>query len=75
MTFPMMAKVHARGPDKAPIYRLLSEATPEGIRGQIRWSFTKFLVSPQGKVVARFEPAVEPLSPEITGAVEKVLPK
>jgi glutathione peroxidase len=73
--FPMMAKVRARGPEKAPIYKLLTEATPEGIRGEIRWNFTKFLVSPQGEVVARFEPAVEPLSAEITEAVEKVLPK
>jgi glutathione peroxidase len=75
VTFPMMAKVHAKGPDKAPIYRTLTEETPEGIRGEIGWNFTKFLVNPDGAVVARFNSSVDPTSKELTGAIEAVLPK
>ncbi len=74
VTFPMMAKVHAKGPEIAPIYRTLTEETGEGIKGEVRWNFTKFLIDPQGAVVGRFEPKVEPLAPELVSAVEKHLP-
>lgn len=74
VTFPMMAKVHTKGPDQAPIYRTLTAETPEGIRGEIRWNFTKFLVDADGRVVARFEPAVDPMDAEITREVEALLP-
>jgi glutathione peroxidase len=75
VTFPMMAKIRTKGDGKAPLYRTLTEETPEAIRGEIRWNFTKFLVNPAGEVVARFEPGVDPLSPELTAAVENVLPR
>jgi glutathione peroxidase len=55
VTFPLMAKVHTKGPDQAPIYRTLTGDTDEGIRGEIRWNFTKFLVDGDGHVVARFD--------------------
>ena len=72
--FPMMAKVHAKGPEIAPIYKALTEDTADGIKGEVKWNFTKFLVDPSGKVVARFDSPVEPMSPELTAAVEKALP-
>jgi glutathione peroxidase len=75
VTFSMMAKVHATGPDIAPLYRTLTEDTPPGIRGPVKWNFTKFLVDTEGRVVARFEPDVEPESPAVTGAIEKLLPR
>jgi glutathione peroxidase len=73
--FPMMAKVHARGDEIAPLYKALSEQTAEGIRGEVRWNFTKFLVDTEGKVIARFEPPTEPMSEELVKAVEAALPK
>lgn len=75
VTFPLFAKVHAKGPEKAPVFATLTEATPPGIAGEIKWNFTKFLVDPAGRPVARFESAVDPLAPELTAAVEKVLPR
>ncbi len=74
VTFPMMSKVHAKGPDKAPIYRTLTEQTGGDIRGEVKWNFTKFLVDPQGQVVGRFGSRVKPMSAEMTEAVEAVLP-
>jgi glutathione peroxidase len=73
VTFPMMAKVHAKGADQAPIYRMLTTETAEEFRGEIRWNFTKFLVDGDGRVVARFDSAVEPLDPQVTGAIESLL--
>jgi len=73
--FQMMAKVHAKGPDIAPIYRTLTEQTANDIRGEIKWNFTKFLVDVDGHVVARFGSSVDPEDPALVAEVEKLLPK
>ena len=74
VTFPMMAKVSVKGSDSTPLYQFLTDKTanPE-TGGEIGWNFTKFLVGPDGKVIARFDSAVEPDSPRITEAIEKAL--
>jgi len=72
--FEMFDKVVIKGDDKSPLYKTLTEETPDGIKGDVQWNFTKFLVDPQGHVVQRFESAVSPTDPEVTAAIEKVLP-
>lgn len=74
VTFPMMAKVSVKGSDITPLYQYLTDKTlhPE-TGGEIGWNFTKFLVGPNGEVLARFDSAVEPDSPQVTGAIEKAL--
>ena len=74
VSFPMMAKVHTKGPEQAPLYRTLTAETGEGLRGEVRWNFTKFLVDADGRIVARFEPGVDPMDAQVTSAVEKLLP-
>jgi len=74
VTFPMMEKVHTKGPEQAPIYRTLTAESPEGMRGEIKWNFTKFLVNGDGEVVARFESSVDPMDETIVSAVEGLLP-
>lgn len=74
VTFPMYAKISVKGEDKAPLYRFLTDkgANPS-TGGEIKWNFTKFLVGRDGKIIARFEPAVKPDSPEVLAAIEKAL--
>jgi glutathione peroxidase len=72
--FTMFDKVATKGEGQAPIYKTLTEETGEGIKGEIKWNFTKFLVDPQGRVIQRFEPPVGPLDPQIVAAIEHVLP-
>jgi glutathione peroxidase len=74
VTFPMMEKVHTTGPEQAPIYRTLTAESPEGMRGEIKWNFTKFLVNGDGEVVGRFESSVDPMDETIVSAVEELLP-
>jgi glutathione peroxidase len=69
VSFPMMAKVSVKGEDKAPLYAYLTSTGG----GEIKWNFTKFLTGKDGKVIARFEPAVKPDSPEVSAAIEKAL--
>jgi glutathione peroxidase len=69
--FPMYAKVSVDGPDKTPLYQYLTSA----MGGDIQWNFTKFLVSRDGKLLKRFEPAVTPESPEVIAAIDAALGK
>ncbi len=74
VSFPMFSKISVKGPDKAPLYQYLTgkEDNPQ-TGGEIKWNFTKFLIGRDGSIVARFEPAVTPDSPEVTAAIEKAL--
>ena len=74
VSFPMYAKISVKGDDKHPLYQFLTdkEANP-ATGGDIKWNFTKFLVGKDGKVIARFESAVTPESPEVSAAIEKAL--
>lgn len=71
VSFPMMAKVSVKGDDQHPLFTYLTENTDPS--GDIPWNFHKFLLDREGNIVARFEPGVEPLSDELTGAIEKIL--
>ena len=74
VTFPMMAKVSVKGDDKTPLYQYLTSTSQDPqFGGDIKWNFTKFLVGRNGQLVARFEPAVTPDSPQVTAAIESAL--
>ena len=74
VTFPLFSKISVRGRDIHPLYRFLTgkESNPD-FSGKIGWNFAKFLVDRAGRVVARFEPKAEPLSPPVLEAVENAL--
>jgi glutathione peroxidase len=76
VTFPLYEKIDVNGPDRHPLYERLT-ATPDaqGEAGDVQWNFEKFLVSPEGEVVARFRPRTDPESPEVVAAIEALLPR
>lgn len=71
VTFPMSEKIEVSGPSRHPVYEELTR-TPDqdGEAGDVRWNFEKFLVAPDGAVLARFGPTVEPDDPRLVTAVE-----
>jgi glutathione peroxidase len=74
VTFPMFSKISVAGKDKAPLYQFLTDKTTHPkTGGDIPWNFTKYLVDRDGNVLARFDAPVEPLSKELTSAVEAAL--
>lgn len=76
VTFPVLSKVVVKGPGITPLYQFLtSKETNPKFSGDIRWNFTKFLIGRDGTVVGRFEPGIEPMSAELTAAVETELKK
>lgn len=61
VTFPLSAKLEVKGPRADPLFRFLCAAAP-GLLGTqaVKWNFTKFLVSRDGRKVTRFAPATAP---------------
>jgi glutathione peroxidase len=75
VSFPMFEKIDVNGSDRHPIYTELTEtADAEGQAGDIQWNFEKFLVGPDGAVIARFRPMTAPDAPELIEAIEASLP-
>ncbi len=72
VTFPMMDKIHVKGPEQHPLYKELS-GPGSAFPGDVKWNFGKFLIGRDGKVVARFEPGVKPADPKLVKAVEDAL--
>ena len=57
VTFPLFAKIDVNGEHKAPIYAFLQKNLKETcFLKRIPWNFTKYLVSRNGEVCARFWP-------------------
>ena len=72
--FPLMEKIEVNGDDRHPIYaELTQKEDAEGAAGDITWNFEKFLVSPEGSIVARYRPQVEPEDPTIVADIEAQL--
>jgi glutathione peroxidase len=76
VSFPMTEKVEVNGEGRHPLYaELVATPDADGHTGDIRWNFEKFLIAPDGAVAGRFHPRVDPHAPELTAALEKVLPR
>lgn len=75
ISFPMFEKVSVDGSDICPLYKFLTSRDNAPFDGSIKWNFTKFLISRDGKTVARFEPKVKPDDSNIIAAIERELNK
>ena len=71
-TFPLFSKISVKGKGIHPLYGFLTRDS--GFKGDISWNFNKFLVAPDGHVVARFGSKTEPLAKELTAKLETILP-
>ena len=61
VTFPLFAKIDVNGPNTHPLYQQLKSAKPGLLGSQdIKWNFTKFLVSRDGQVQKRYGAQTHP---------------
>jgi glutathione peroxidase len=75
VSFPMTEKLDVNGPERHPLYSALTATSDDaGEAGDVQWNFEKFLISADGRPVARFRPTVEPESQQLTEAIESELP-
>lgn len=74
VTFPLSEKIEVNGDGRHSLYtELTSHADADGVDGDIRWNFEKFLVNRSGQVVARFGPQVVPDADAVVTAIEAAL--
>jgi glutathione peroxidase len=72
VSFPLSSKLEVNGPTRHPLYRLLAGEGAE-FPGDISWNFEKFLLGPDGRVLARFSPRTTTDDPGLLEAIEKAL--
>lgn len=71
--FPLTEKEVVKGDGAHPFYVWARQAL--GAKAAPRWNFHKYLVGPDGKLVAWFPTAVSPSSQRVTRAIEAQLSK
>ena len=59
-TFPLFAKIDVNGKNAAPLFTYLKNQKGGFLGDDIKWNFTKFLVSRDGTVVERYAPMTTP---------------
>ena len=70
VSFPLTERMSVRA-DPAPLWRDIARQPRSGPPG---WNFTKYLVSGEGRLLARWPTKTGPEDPRIVAAIEAVLP-
>lgn len=60
VTFPLTEKVDVNGVNTHPVFKYLKKEKGGFLSSKIKWNFSKFLISKEGKVVERFAPITKP---------------
>ena len=60
VSFPLSTKVEVNGSGTHPVFQWLKSQAGGLMGSRIKWNFTKFLVSPDGRTVTRYAPTVAP---------------
>jgi glutathione peroxidase len=72
VTFPLFDKIDVNGGNRSPLYELLAgQGSP--VPGPIKWNFTKFLISRDGKILQRFASNIKPDSADVDQGIETAL--
>lgn len=76
VSFPLLSRLEVNGGGAHPLYRQLTQvADAAGEAGDVQWNFEKFLIAPDGEVIARIRPRTEPQDPEVVSLIEANLPR
>ncbi|MCA0399082.1 MAG: glutathione peroxidase [Bacteroidetes bacterium] len=62
--FQLTAKANVNGPDTDPVFKYLKKKLPGFLVRRIKWNFTKFLVTKDGKPYKRYAPTTTPAAIE-----------
>jgi glutathione peroxidase len=70
VTFPIAAKQRVVGPEAHPFYRWAARLRPDEAP---RWNFHKYLIGPDGRLLASFPANVRPTDTQVVVALERAL--
>lgn len=74
VTFPMLDKMHVKGPEQHPLYTALTGENG-AFPGDVKWNFGKFLIGRDGKPLQRIEPKTKVSDPAVVASIEDALKK
>ncbi len=60
VTFQLTEKIEVNGKNTHPIFKYLKEELPATFGKKIKWNFTKFLITSDGKPFERYAPTTKP---------------
>ncbi|MBR1851494.1 MAG: glutathione peroxidase [Bacteroidales bacterium] len=73
VSFQIMQKIDVNGDNAHPIFKYLRKETRGLLGDAVKWNFTKFLISRDGKTIKRFAPTTAP--EKIEADIEAMLNK
>jgi glutathione peroxidase len=71
ISFPLFSKISVTGKSQHPLYQYLTERST--FPGSVTWNFQKYLVDRSGKIIGKYDPGMNPMSPTILADLEKAL--
>ncbi|UII24339.1 glutathione peroxidase [Fulvivirga ligni] len=71
VTFQLTKKVDVNGKDTHPVFKYLKDNLGGTFGKKIKWNFTKFLITPDGKPFKRYAPTTKP--EKIEGDIKAIL--
>ena len=72
VSFPMAGRTHVLGAKAHPLFAAIA-ARPAAAGEPPSWNFTKYLLDREGRLVERFDSAVEPDDPALRRSVDRLL--
>lgn len=69
--FPLTAKTSVKGKDAHPFYQWVADTM--GVAARPYWNFHKYLIGPDGRIVAWFSTPTSPTSRKVTAEIEQIL--
>lgn len=60
VTFQLTEKVEVNGGNTHPVFKYLKDELGGTLGKRIKWNFTKFLITPEGKPFKRYAPTTKP---------------
>lgn len=71
VSFLITEKMEVTSPNQSPLYEWLTSKTINGVlQSEVKNDFQKYLVDKDGTLLGIFSSAVDPLSPQLTNAIE-----
>jgi glutathione peroxidase len=72
VSFPLTEKLEVKGAGQHELYQWLTKKEINGaLDSDVKWNFSKFLISENGKLMAFFPSTTSPMSGSITSLIEK----
>lgn len=71
VTFPLMSKVHTKGPEQHAVYQWLADQQQNGVMDtEVKWNFHKYLIDQDGRLNMSLESAVDPSDQRVIDWIE-----